>query len=88
MRRHRRLWLNQANESDDGWMKWSFDEDGNGTELHIFDCTRKVSLAFSWWNEKQAKQRLRKMQIFEEAIAEFCTYAREEIYEKYPKLKP
>ena len=64
-----RRWLNPKDHSDSGLVHMTVDVDGTpaypyvDAGMDIWDCSRKITLDFSFSNEKEAKQRVEKIDI-------------------------
>ena len=83
----KRVWLNNVTSGDNGWLKWDYGT-GDHAELLVADCSRTIALSFSWWDKRGASERLKKLNLLELSIREFCEFGRQKIYKKYPELKP
>ena len=60
-----RSWLNPNKNSDTGAVQWyvEYNDYGPQCQFSIWDCSRKISLDFSFYNEKGANQRAKKIDI-------------------------
>ena len=72
-KKSKRFWLNPKDHSDTGMVSWKVDGDKYGCEgtFTIWDCSRKVSLNFWCESEKEAIQRVDKIDKLIEALQEF-----------------
>ena len=69
---NRRGWLNPKDHWDTGGIhsKVAVDEGGIDASLTIWDCFRKISLSFSAYTEKEAKQRAVKINLLIQHLQE------------------
>ncbi len=80
----KRKWLNPKGSCDSGAIHYSVQSEYNyvDSSLYIWDCSRKVGLAFGFSNERSAKIRLRKVNMIIEALEEM----KEAMGKAYPDL--
>lgn len=83
-KKYSRVWLNPPNHYDTGALHWNVSACGSyvDADLTIWDCGRKVTLNFSFGNDKDAKLRANKIDLvikelakFKEALGEGLSFA-------------
>ena len=60
---NKREWLNPIGHEDTGAVssRVEFHRNGIAADVSIWDCSKKISLSFCFFGERQAKQRLKKI---------------------------
>ena len=60
---NKREWLNPIGHNDSGAVasKVDFHENGISADVSIWDCSKKIVLSFCFYGERQAKQRIKKL---------------------------
>lgn len=75
----KRKWLNSLNSPDTGAVQYHgyYDQYSMNIDMTIWDCSRKISLDFSLYEDGDYKERLKKIRILKESLQEIEDYMNE-----------
>lgn len=84
----KRLWLNPKNSEDTGAVHWNVCADSYylSGDFSIWDCSRKITLNFGIYNEKDAIDRAKKINMLIESLEAFRD-ALGKAYENFQEYK-